>query len=179
MAMNDDYLAHYGVKGMKWGVRKKSLPVSSTRAKYDEAKADYKDAKKAYSKSYAKAYNGSIGGYSPIKKHRDNSRQRWEEAYRDAGRANEAKKAYKQARRERKSQIKDTHKSLNKSASVGEKLVYNSATRKKAAKYVIDNDMTVAEATKRSKKEAMRNTALFMAAYGAMSVGALAYAKYR
>ncbi len=57
--------------------------------------------------------------------------------------------------------------------------MYNNATRKKAAKYVVDNDMSVAEATKKAKGDAWRNTAAFMAAYGAVTLGTMAYERYR
>ena len=39
--MNENYLAHYGVKGMKWGVRRRNNQVSK------QFKLDAKNAKKA------------------------------------------------------------------------------------------------------------------------------------
>ena len=38
------------------------------------------------------------------------------------------------------------------------KTTYNNATRKKAAKYVVDNGMTVEQAKSRANKDAIRNT---------------------
>lgn len=62
---------------------------------------------------------------------------------------------------------------LNKQASTKDKIIYNNATRKKAAKYIVNNNMTVKEATAKSKKDAWRNTAVIMGAYGGLSVAAL------
>lgn len=46
-AMNpDDFLAHFGVKGMKWGVRKDDIPGVSTRVKKD-AKKDAEELTRA------------------------------------------------------------------------------------------------------------------------------------
>ena len=49
----DDYLVHYGVKGMKWGVRKDDNRPSS-KVTYKEKKS-YKYQKKGLSKSEADA----------------------------------------------------------------------------------------------------------------------------
>lgn len=35
----DDFLAHYGVKGMRWGKRKQSAPTRSSSPRQNEAKA--------------------------------------------------------------------------------------------------------------------------------------------
>lgn len=164
---------------MKWGVRKKQLPTSSARNKVDSARAEYKSAKKAYNKSFSKAYNRSLGAYSPSKKQRQRNDERWNKAYDDANKLDSAKTAYKNAKRERKTAIRNTYRNIDRNTSFAEKLVFNDATRKRAAKYVVDNDMTVAQATKKAKGDAWRNTAGFMAAYGAITLGAMAYNKYR
>lgn len=91
----------------------------------------------------------------------------------DAEKLRSAKSAYKQAKTERNQKIKDTYKSLNKNASLGEKLTYSSGTRKVAAKYIVDNNMSVAEATKKAKGDAWRNTAAFVAVYGGVTVASL------
>lgn len=179
MSYQHNELYHYGVKGMKWGHRKKQLPTSSTRKKLNSAKAEYKSAKKAYNKSFNEAYNKSLGAYSPSKKQRQRAEERWNKAYDDANKFDSAKTAYKNAKRERNTAIRNTHRDIHKNASFGEKFMYNDATRRKAAKYVVDNDMSVAEATKKAKGEAKRNTAIFLAAYGAVTLGTMAYEKYR
>lgn len=179
MSYQNNELYHYGVKGMKWGHRKKQLSTSNIRKKVDSAKADYKNAKKAYNNSFNKAYNRQATAFSPSKKQRQRNEERWDKAYDDANKLDSAKTAYKNAKRERKTAIRNTHRDITKNSSLGDKLIYNDATRKKAAKYVVDNNMSVAEATKKAKGEAKRNSAIFLAAYGAVTLGAMAYERYR
>lgn len=160
----DDYLEHFGVKGMKWGVRKQKVL---------NAKSEYKKARKAYSKSYNKAYRNSA--HHPItqftsKKGKAKSDALWKKAMSDADQLNSAKRAYKKAKRERKYAIEDTYTGINRNTSFINKLMFNDATRRKAAKYVVDNDMPVDEAIKKTNHEAIRNTALILAACGAVSV---------
>ena len=164
----DDYLEHFGVKGMKWGVR--------------NAKSEYKKARKAYNKSFNKAYNYS--GNHPIsqfvtKKGKAKSENAWNQASSDADRYNSAKSAYKNAKRERRNAIKDTYKDINKNTSFYEKIMFNDATRKKAAKYVVDNDMSVSEATAKAKGDAVRNTAILLAACGSIRVAGRIINNYR
>lgn len=177
--MSEYTLMHYGVKGMKWGVRRKQLPVSETRKKVDDAKADYKATKKSYNKAFNKAYNYSSRrpvGQFVNKKIKNESDRRWDDAYDKAKAYSTAKKQYKDAKAERKQKIKDTYNKIEKNASLKEKFVYNSATRAKAAKYVVDNNMSMADANKRAKTDAWRNTAAIVAAYGAITMATL-YAK--
>ena len=169
---NPDELYHFGVKGMKWGHRK-SLPTSSLRNQVDSAKTTYKNAKKAYNKSFNDAYKHRAEAYSFSKERRKANDARWAKTQVDANKLNSAKADYKKAKLERKQKIKNTYKSLNKSASLGEKLTYNNATRKKAAKYVVDNGMTVEQAKSRTNKDAIRNTGAILAAYGTVAVASL------
>lgn len=92
--MNDE-LMHYGVPGMRWGHRK-AQPISIGRQRLNNARAEYKSANRAYSKSFNKAMNRSIGAYSPSKKQRQRATERWQQAGKDAERANSAKTKYKQ-----------------------------------------------------------------------------------
>lgn len=160
----EDYLEHFGVKGMKWGVRKQKVL---------NAKSEYKKARKAYNKSFNKAYNYS--GTHPIsqfvtKNGKAKSENAWKQASSDADRYNSAKSAYKSAKRERKNAINDTYKDIQKNASFYEKFMFNDSTRERAAKYVVDNDMSVSEATAKAKGDAVRNTAILLAACGSISV---------
>lgn len=118
---NPDELYHFGVKGMKWGHRK-SLPTSSLRNQVDSAKTTYKNAKKAYNKSFNDAYKHRAEAYSFSKERRKANDARWAKNYVDANKLDSAKADYKKAKIERKQKIKNTYKSLNKSASLGENL---------------------------------------------------------
>ena len=165
-----DELLHYGVKGMKWGVRNDDR-ISNLKRRYDDSKSNYKMAKRAYSKSFNAAYNRSISAWSPIKKHREENDKRWEKAFEDAKKVRDAESKYKKIKKDRKNKIKNVKSKIEKESSIGDKLMYNSATRKKAAKYVVDNDMPVSDAIKRAKGDAWRNSVAFVAAYGAFYAG--------
>lgn len=173
--VHKDELMHYGVKGMKWGYRK-AVPTSDIRRQYDAAKAAKKTAHKEYSKAFDKAYNysyrHSIGQFTNKKKIAESDR-RWNDAYDKAEKSRNAKLEYKKAKVARKESINKNYDEINKQASLGNKLLYNDATRKKAAKYMTDNNMSMSDAKKKANKEAIRNTAIVLGAYGAVSVRSL------
>ena len=106
-----DELMHYGVKGMKWGVRR-ARPQTAV----DSARANYKSAKKEYNKSFNKAYNRAVAAYSPVKKHRQANAKRWEDA------ANKAEKL-----REAKTEFKNTKKANKKPMSTKKKVAIGAA----------------------------------------------------
>lgn len=84
-------LQHYGVKGMKWGVRK----AREEYKKLDQAKAKYKHAKKAYNRSFSYYYNRSGKAFSLNRAKRMENTERFNDAMKDAARLNKAKKDYK------------------------------------------------------------------------------------
>ena len=98
-----NYLAHYGVLGMKWGVRKKSY--SQAESNYRSAKKAKKQASKAYYKSYNRASNhlGGLGNFAPsnTKIGKENTRL-WNDAVSKAEASNKADAAYKKAKSEYK-----------------------------------------------------------------------------
>lgn len=175
MCETENYLAHYGVPGMKWGHRK-ALPISAQRARYDAAKQQYKADNKSYRKSFNKAY--SYSSRHPIsqyvgKKQKAESNRLWEDAYDKVTQANKSRSAMKQAKNERKQNIKNTYNDIKKNESIKEKLFYGDAPRQKAAKYVVDNNMSISDAKKKANKEAIRNSVIILGTYGAISAASL------
>ena len=89
LEMNNE-LYHYGVKGMKWGVRH-----DPERQGIRDAKKNYKKANRQYGKDYDRAYNYSAR--HPISQHikksptYEESNKRWEKAYDSAVASNKAK----------------------------------------------------------------------------------------
>lgn len=91
MVINEEeYLAHYGVLGMRWGRRKAVRETASVAS----AKAKAKAANKQYSKDYNKA---SALGFDTIVGTKG-SKKRWDAAYKSAREAGNADKAYRKAK---------------------------------------------------------------------------------
>lgn len=161
---NTDELYHYGVLGMHWGHRKaKLLPVSEIRSRYDKTKANYKQAKKQYSKDFNKSTT-LYGAWGP------GNKERHHKSYVSAMKANKAREAYKQAKIDRKNAINKKYKEIQNKATFKDKMLLNNAGRKAIAKYMVDNKMTMSEAKKKVNKEAVRNSLLLIGAsalYGA------------
>lgn len=106
-------LYHAGVKGMKWGVRKKRDVMLSKKEAYKTSKSDSDKA-----------------------------------AYK------EAKKDYKRTRRQA---LRATTKEVRKNSTVAERLAFNNATRRRAAKFIVDHDMPMDQAVRKANNEAVRN----------------------
>lgn len=162
----NEELYHYGVKGMKWGRRKARYETSDIRKRYDQAKANKKAANKAFNKAYNKYAANPLNAFTK------KGNERWNDVYNKASASGGADLEYKRAKKARKKALKSARRDIESKASFSDKMLYNSATRKKAAKYVVDNNMSVAEATKKAKGDAWKNTAAFVAAYGAVAIGA-------
>lgn len=103
---HNNYLIHYGVKGMKWGVRHDPPRVASARNRY-------KSAQRAYSKKYddARKYSSRhpISQYISGTKAHSESNKRWEETHYAGKRAKTARQKLKTEKR-----IHKTEKLRNK-----------------------------------------------------------------
>lgn len=99
-------LYHHGVKGMKWGVRKKSYistdDMEKARANTKEKKKALKAANREYNKAFNRADSRRLQAFSPIKKRRQENEERWGKVYDTAVAANKAKAEYKAARKAEK-----------------------------------------------------------------------------
>ena len=79
----------------------------------------------------------------------------------------------KKAKKDRKQSMKSAYYDIKKSESIKEKLIYGGSSRNKAAKYVVDNNMSISDAKKKANKEAIRNSAIILGTYGAIKVASL------
>lgn len=131
MVIPESYLMHHGVKGQKWGVRRYQNPDGTLTAAgrkrygseevYEKATA-YKNAKKTYDKSWDNYYSKSLSAYSLNKKKREANDQRFQKALSDYGKAETAKKDYKNAKTDhRKEAVKKYQTEYNKHNSAQEK----------------------------------------------------------
>ena len=164
-------LYHHGVLGMKWGVRK-----------YRDANGNYTTSgKKKYLVDKTAKTQRDIDSFKPIKNGLKDKNGRILLSKEDVSnsvnslKATKAKKEAKlsakwdaaAATQAHKAAIDKTTKEIDANTSRKEKFLFNEATRKRAAKYVVDNNMSVADATKKAHGAAWRNTAIFVGAYGA------------
>lgn len=96
--ISDDYLMHYGVKGMKWGVRH-DPERSAQRARNKAAKGQLKAARKQFNKDYNRAYYYSerhpVSQFIKKSPTYAESNRRWDQANSSAKKLNAAKKNYR------------------------------------------------------------------------------------
>jgi hypothetical protein len=71
--MNDNYLKHYGKKGMRWGVRRASAETHGPQQKKTMSKDDYKNIKKSVDDSATIVESGRKINNTISKKRNDKS----------------------------------------------------------------------------------------------------------
>jgi hypothetical protein len=177
-------LYHHGILGQKWGVRrfenKNGHLTAAGKARYDDGKVSAKEknafsAKAAGHKLMAKVYGANEKAYAKSNKtlasmnaHAKNEQLKKAEA------AQKEANAKRAARIEKNERYRENYKNISDKTTLGEKLMYNDATFRKAAKIMTKNqNVTVSEAMKQAKGEAWRNTAIMVGAYGALTLGAM------
>lgn len=195
----DEELYHYGVPGMKWGRRKASYDggdtrslrsgtkrINSTRNAMQARKRRYlsnEQSDRAFDSTYKSTYNkltksGMRKGKAQNKamdaaiKESRKVESKIQAAYKSDMKKLKAdhKLAKKEGKKDRKKDLKEAYKAVKKSSSLGEKIVFNRATRKKAAKYVVDNNMSLEAAKSAANAKAIRNTAIILGGVGAYSI---------
>lgn len=106
-----------------------------------------------------------------IKAEKDNL---WNKVDDSAAKIYNANKEYRKAKHKRKNAINEQYKKIQSKTSLGDKILFSNATRKRTAKYIIDNNMTMSEARKKANKDAIRNTAISLGVIGGLSVAEIA-----
>lgn len=155
--MTDKELMHFGVKGMKWGKRKiPSFPAGQ----------NIRSMRVGKQKDYSPDNNLKVGATRTVDV--GNGLRMVVKDKKPSATMVKIKKKLAD-RKERKDKIKSTFKEIEKNTSTMDQIIFSSGVRKKAAKYVVDNNMTVKDAVKLSKKEASIKAVTMVAVNQAVS----------
>lgn len=165
----NEYLQHHGIKGMRWGHRKTySKMYQNMIAAKKQKKQDYIDY---YTKCY-QWYERASNPFAATKSGRDKTEILANQMETALNKYLESKSRYKDIKKEYENQIKSAYKDINSKTSIGGKMLFGSATRKQAAKYIVNNNMSVADAKKKANEKAIRNTLTLLSTVGGLAVGA-------
>jgi hypothetical protein len=192
---SSDELYHYGVKGMRWGHRKSRAELEKQAGTFRASNGmKVAPSKNAYVRTMRKvvANRGveklSTASYRNLNKknadtltNRENAVKGERQIRKEAQALREYNAHIKDLKKGtgskhldkavRKNKIDDAYEKVQTASTRMDRFIYNDATRKKAAKYVVDNNMSVADASKKAKGDYWKKTAAYVAAYGAVSVG--------
>lgn len=144
-------LTHYGVLGMKWGIRRGRYATPSRQLQADKTKLARLESGKHVSVGFTKKRQSA---YDERDKAYIQKRIKKTEAYLVK------KVAKKKAARESRERVSD----LVDKASLGDRMTYNRATFKRVDKLMQNKKMSEIDATKRAKGEAWAATAVATAA---------------
>lgn len=111
---NNDYLAHYGVKGMKWGVRRRSA-YENMKTKKAAYKQSYKDFNKSYNDAYSYSYRHPVTQW--FGKNKRTADSKWSDATKKGVASDKAKAEYKQAKKDYKVATKAERKQAVKNVT--------------------------------------------------------------
>lgn len=193
-----DYLMHYGVKGMKWGHRKSRAELEKQAGTFTASNGmKVAPSKNAYVRTMRKvAANRGVENLSSAsyrasvkKRHADTltNREHAVKGEKQIRKESQAIREYNAHIKDlkkgtgtkhldkavRKNKIDDVYEKVQTSSKRLDRALFSDATRKKAAKYMVDNNMSMKDANRKAKKVAVRNTALMLGAYGAMTMADL------
>lgn len=194
-------LYHYGVKGMRWGHRKSRAELEREAGTFRASNGmKVAPSKNAYVRTMRRlAANRGVENLSRstyrtmIKRNTADTLTNRADAVKGEQRIRKEAQALREynahikdlkkgtgnkhlSKEVRKNKIDDAYEKVQSASTRIDRLIYSEGTRKKAAKYVVDKNMSVSEATKKAKGDALRNTAAFLAAYG-VAAGVAMYKK--
>lgn len=195
---SEDYLMHYGVKGMKWGHRKSRAELEKEAGTFRASNGmKVAPSKNAYVRTMRKvAANRGVEKLSNAtyrsdvkRKHADTltNRENAVKGEKQMRKESQALREYNAHIKDlkkgtgskhldkavRKNKIDDAYEKVQTSSKRLDRALFSDATRKKAAKYMVDNNMSMKEANKKAKKVAVRNSAVLLGAYGALTMAEL------